>query len=109
MIPRTALRKQAKMTIEEEGQEEPGHGMSPEAMRAVASAPFSRVRDNLIGVLQQGFEQIESAGFDSQEMEDDWNKYKIEVEDFFRNASPNDPRFTEKLREMTTKFAKGTN
>ena len=54
------------MTIEEEGQEEPGHGMSPEAMRAVASAPFSRVRDNLIGVLQQGFEQIESAGFDSQ-------------------------------------------
>ena len=42
-------------------------------------------------------------------MEDDWNKYKLEVEDFFRNASPNDPRFREKLREMTTKFAKGTN
>ena len=45
--------------------------MSPEAMRA---GHFSRVRDNLIGKFQQGFEQIESAGFDSQEMEDDWNK-----------------------------------
>jgi len=42
-------------------------------------------------------------------MQRDWEQYKSEVEAFFRNAKPDDPRFREKLREMTTKFAKGTN
>jgi len=37
------------------------------------------------------------------------SKYKLEVESFFATASPDDPRFREKLREMTMRFAKGTN
>ena len=42
-------------------------------------------------------------------MQKDWEEYKQEVEEFFRTAKPDDPRFREKLREMTCKFAKGTN
>ena len=68
------------------------------------------VRTRLIDILQQGFAQIESLqgnGGESQEMQDDWAQHKRDVEEFFRNARPDDPRFREKLSEMTRAFATG--
>ena len=77
---------------------------------AIDPIGFDRVRTNLVSILQAGFEQIESAGFNNDEaMKEDWEQYKAEVEEFFKSAKPDDPQFREKLREMTTKFAKGTN
>ena len=60
------------MTKDQE--EEESGPLTPEAMRAMASPQtFQRVRGNLIDILQQGFEQIESAGFNNDaQLEEDW-------------------------------------
>ena len=84
-------------------------GLTPEAMRALADTPFQGVRNNICDILKSGFEQIEGAGFADPEMEEDWKTYKLEVETFFQNARPDDPLFRSKLREMTERFARGTN
>lgn len=96
--------------VEGPGQQPPSSFLLSGGESALSEAAFDRVRTNLVGILQQGFQQIESAGFDNDErMQEDWEAYKAEVEEFFRSAKPDDPLFREKLREMTTKFAKGTN
>ena len=103
------------MTEEEGARREGGggeEGLTPERMRSLAEDPSvaERVRDNLVSILNQGFEQIESSGFSQDpQMKEDWKNYKKEVEELFRSASPNDPLFRQKLREMTEKFARGTN
>ncbi|QDZ26057.1 hypothetical protein HOP50_20g86080 [Chloropicon primus] len=97
----------------EEGKEvsRPSQGLTPEAMRALAEDEqgMERVRANICEqILQKGFEQIEATGFENDpEMERDWKEYKAEVEAFFRSASPDDPLFRQKLREMTARFARG--
>ena len=79
---------------EEESAREVGGPLTPEAMRAMASPQtFQRVRQNLIGVLQQGFEQIESAGFDNDaQMEEDWKNVSALVLEGTRDSFDASPR-----------------
>ena len=79
---------------EEESAREVGGPLTPEAMRAMASPQtFQRVRENLCNILQQGFEQIESAGFDNDaQMEEDWKNVSALVLEGTRDSFDASPR-----------------